>query len=118
MSSDGNNDVTIPSVFISGGGGNNLKNLLATEKVQVLLTSPSLHPNGQEGMAGMCESKGTQVKLPAVKNNQEHTKERTCSDSMCTRQVDSDVTNSKESESKEPVMYDRGDDPRQDIRQP
>lgn len=115
MSSDGNNDVTIPSVFISGRGGISLKSLLATEKIEVLLTSPSLHPG--QGVAETCESKGTHVKLPAVKNSQEHTKERTCSDSMCLKQADSDIT-SKESRSEESAMYDSGDNPRQNSHQP
>ena len=116
MSSDGNNDVTIPSVFVSGNCGNNLRSLLATEKVQVLLTSPALHPSGQgRGAARMCESKGSHVKLPAVKNNEEHTRERTCSNSMCLKQDDvthNDMT-TKESRS-EGSMYDSGNDPRQD----
>lgn len=59
MSSDGNDDVTIPSVFIMGKDGRGLRNLLKAETVYVLLTSPSLHPEQTDKGEGMCTSEGS-----------------------------------------------------------
>ena len=70
MSSDGNNDVSIPSVFIAGSSGEYLRTLMGEGKVQVLLTSPSLHPErkkeqGQPPHGETCQSFSAQERLPS-----------------------------------------------------